>query len=206
MQSAVASVPPMFLMFVMVFLLDYFFSSVHVLGELYCDYMVCLWPAMGLLVGLPFFEVSLNFRLVDAWAGGFGLSAWKLWRLPLAFIKDSSNSSSKRWESVSLANLGRSLYSLLTPDNMNFFLIDTIFWLACPDNDLQLLIFVVPFVCKMLGSWESNFIKQPVIFDILRWNSCSFISVLLTEGDTGAKKTRFTTFTWANIQFSGGWP
>ena len=58
--------------------MDCFFSSAHVLGELYCDYGVHLWPAMGLLVGLLFFEVSLNFRLVDAWAGGFGLSDWKL--------------------------------------------------------------------------------------------------------------------------------
>ena len=45
------------------------------LEELYCDCGVSLSPAIDLLVGLSFFEVSLNFHLVEAWAGDFGLSA-----------------------------------------------------------------------------------------------------------------------------------
>ena len=70
----------MFLMFIMAFSAGLFFSSGHVPGELYCDYGVPLWPAMGLLVGLSFFEVLLNFHLVEGWMerGGVGLSACKL--------------------------------------------------------------------------------------------------------------------------------
>ena len=37
----------------------------------------------------------------------------------------------------------------------------------------------------------------------MRWTSCSFISVLFIEGDTEAKTTGFTSFAWANLQFSG---
>ena len=37
----------------------------------------------------------------------------------------------------------------------------------------------------------------------MRWTSCSFISVLFNEGDTEAKTTGFTSFAWANLQFSG---
>ena len=59
-----------------------------------------------------------------------------------------------------------------------------------------------PFVFKILGSWESSFIKQSVIFNIFRWISWSFISVLLIEGDTEAKTTRLTSFAWADLQFS----
>ena len=44
-----------------------------------------------------------------------------------AFFKESPNCSPKIWESVSLVNLARSLYSLLIRDNNNFFLIDTKF-------------------------------------------------------------------------------
>ena len=69
----------MFLIFVIIFSAGlFFFQFAHVLGELYCDCGVPLWPAMGLLVGLLFFEVSLNFRLVEEWARGFGLCACKL--------------------------------------------------------------------------------------------------------------------------------
>ena len=57
----------MFLMFVMAFFAGLFFSSAHVIREPYCDFGVPLWPAMGLLVGLSFFEVSLSFGLVEAW-------------------------------------------------------------------------------------------------------------------------------------------
>ena len=57
------------------------------LGELYCDGGVLLWPAMGRLVGLSFFEVSSNFCLVEAWTGGFGLSICTLKCLPLAFLR-----------------------------------------------------------------------------------------------------------------------
>ena len=59
-----------------------------------------------------------------------------------------------------------------------------------------------PFVFKILGSWESSFIKQSVIFNIFRWISWSFISVLLIEGDTDAKTTGLTSFAWADLQFS----
>ena len=59
-----------------------------------------------------------------------------------------------------------------------------------------------PFVCKILGSWESSFIKQSVIFGILRWTSFNFISVLLIEGDTEAKTIRFTSFAWENSKLS----
>ena len=52
----------------------------------------------------------------------------------------------------------------------------------------------------MLGSWESNFIKQPFLTYCAY---CSFISVLFIEGDTEAKTTGFTSFAWANLQFSG---
>ena len=90
----------------------------------------------------------------------------------------------KTWKtskSVSLANLARSLYSLLTTDKRNSFLNDTKFWFACPDILMpSRMVWMIsdfsslwsPFVFKMLGSWESNFIKQPVIFDMLRWTSC----------------------------------
>ena len=81
------------------------------LGELYCDCEVLLWSAMGPLVGLLSFKVSWNFRLVEACAGVLGLMRF----------------------GVSRANLARSLYSLLTPDNRNFFLINTKFWFAYPE-------------------------------------------------------------------------
>ena len=60
-----------------------------------------------------------------------------------------------------------------------------------------------PFVFKMLRSWESGFIKEPVIFDIFRRTPCSFTSALLIEGDTEAETTVFTSFAWENLQFSG---
>ena len=59
-----------------------------------------------------------------------------------------------------------------------------------------------PFVFKILGSWESSFIKQSVIFNIFRWISWSFISVLLIQGDTEVKTTGLTSFTWADLQLS----
>ena len=55
----------MFLMFVMAFSAGLFFSSAHALRKLYCDFGVPLWPVMGLLVDLSFFDVSLNFCLVE---------------------------------------------------------------------------------------------------------------------------------------------
>ena len=103
-------------------------------------------------------------------------------------------------------------YSLLIPDNRSFSLIDTKFWLACPDILMpSRMVWMIsnfsylwsPFVLKFLWSWESNVIKKPVIFDLLHWNSCSFISVLLSEGDTEGKTTGFTSFAGANLQFSG---
>ena len=102
-------------------------------------------------------------------------------------------------------------YSLLARDNRNFLLIDTKFWFASPDIlMLSRMVWIAsnfslwsPFVFKMLGSCESSFLKQRVIFDILHWTSCSFISVLLIEGDTEAKTRGFTSFAWVNLQFSG---
>ena len=38
----------------------------HMLGKLYYDCWVPLLPAIGLLVGMLFFEVSLDFHLVKA--------------------------------------------------------------------------------------------------------------------------------------------
>ena len=57
------------------------------------------------------------------------------------------------------------------------------------------------FVLKRLGSCKSSFIKQPVIFDILRVTSYSFISVLHIEGDTELKARGFTSIAWVNLQF-----
>ena len=96
--------------------------------------------------------------------------------------------------------------------NRNFFLIDTKFWVAFPDILMpSRMVWMAsnfsslwsPFVFKMLGSCESSLIKQLVISDILCWTSCSFISVLLIEGETEAKTTGFTSFARADLQFSG---
>ena len=46
-------------------LMGYFFYSAHVLVELHWG--VLLWPVMGLLVGLSFFENSSNFCLDEEW-------------------------------------------------------------------------------------------------------------------------------------------
>ena len=51
-----------------------------------------------------------------------------------------------------------------------------------------------PFVFKMLRSWESGFMREPVVFDIFRRTHCSFTSALLIEGDTEAETTVFTSF------------
>ena len=111
-----------------------------------------------------------------------------------------------------LSKLARSLYSLLTPDNRNFLVTDTKFWVACPDILIPSRMVGItsnfspmwsPFVFKMLRSCKSGFIKQPVIFDISRGTPCSFTSALLIEGDTEAETTVFTSFAWKNLQFSG---
>ena len=97
---------------------------------------------------------------------------------------------------MSSANLARSLYSLLTPNNRNFFLIDHKIWVAYPDIFIPFrMVWMAssfpsmwsPFLFKILWSCESSFIKQSVFFDMLRWTSCSFLSVLLITGGTEAK-------------------
>ena len=82
-------------------------------------------------------------------------------------------------------------------------------WVACPDilmpsrkvwiacNFLSLR---SPFVFKILGSWESSFIKHPVIIKIFCWVSWSFITVLLIEENTEEKTIELTSFAWADLQ------
>ena len=133
-----------------------------------CAWGVVLW-LWGVLVashgsfGRPvafwgFIELSLSWSM----GGGFWFECLET---IMFFFKESSNPSPKRWESMSSANLARSLYSQLTPDNRNFFPIDTKFWLACPDILMPSRIEWMtsnfsslwsPFVFKMLGSRESN--------------------------------------------------
>ena len=102
-----------------------------------------------------------------------------------------------------LIKLVRSLYSLLTPDKWNFLVTDTKFWVACPDILMPYRIVGItsnfspmwsPFVFKMLRSCESDFIKQPVIFDLFRRTPCSFTSALLIQRGTEAETTVFTSF------------
>ena len=56
----------------------------------------------------------------------------------------------------------------------------------------------------MLGSCKSNLVRQPIIFDILRWTSWHR-TVLLIEGDTVAKATGFTSFVWEQMYRFSGW-
>ena len=73
-----------------------------------------------------------------------------------------------------LSKLGQINISLLTSDNRIFFLIDTKLWVVYPDILMpsrtvriasNFSSWCYPFVFKILGSCESSFTKQLLIFD-----------------------------------------
>ena len=73
------------------------------------------------------------------------------------------------------------------------------FWIASSFSS-----FWSPFVFKMLGSCESFIIKQPVICWHIVLNRLSFYNCTPYWRWHWSKSNRFTSFVWANLQFSGG--
>ena len=116
-------------MFVMIFALD---SP----AGLFLQFCPCTWGIVrwsALVASHGYFGwpvVFLNFMQFSlSWSTPvvcLRIEFLKTIKSSFRLSKNSSNSSTMRWGSVSSANLARSLYSLLTPDR-NFFVIDSKF-------------------------------------------------------------------------------